>query len=148
MATLNDFIDSELGVSQWVCIDQALIDEFADCTGDDQWIHVDTERARRESPHGTTIAHGYLCLSLLARFKHDIGVIPDDATHAINYGLDRVRFLAPVKAGARIRGHVRLQDVESKGDAKQLLRMETTVEIEGEDKPALIAESLVLVLGG
>ena len=91
------------------------IDEFADCTGDRQWIHVDVERARRESPYGGTIAHGYLTLSLAASLSIEAGVIPSDAAAALNYGLDKVRFIAPVKAGARVRNRVVLVAVEDKG---------------------------------
>ncbi len=103
MTTLEDFKGREIGVSEWVVVDQKRIDEFADCTGDRQWIHVDVERARRESPYGGTIAHGYLTLSLAASLTIEAGVIPSDAGAALNYGLDKVRFIAPVRAGARVR---------------------------------------------
>src|SRR5262245_47566340 len=101
MATAAEFVNRELGVSDWVTVDQDQIDQFADCTGDRQWIHVDVERARRESPFGGPIAHGYLSLSLLAATVIEIGVIPPDAVSGLNYGLDKVRFLAPVRVGAR-----------------------------------------------
>src|SRR5260221_5684098 len=92
LATINDFIGRELGVSDWLTVDQERINQFAACTGDHQWIHVDVERARRESPFGAPIAHGYLTLALLSQFQYAIGMIPPDATQVINYGLDRVRF--------------------------------------------------------
>src|SRR5262245_20552873 len=97
--TLQAFVGRELGVSDWLLVDQALIDRFADCTGDRQWIHVDPERARRESPFGATIAHGYLVLALLARFGFELGIHPKPAKEVVNYGLDRVRFPSPVRAG-------------------------------------------------
>src|SRR3954464_14104832 len=113
MATLQQFAGREIGVSGWTAIDQHRIDEFADCTGDRQWIHVDVERARRESPFDGTIAHGYLTLSLAASLSIEAGIIPPDADAALNYGLDKVRFLVPVRAGARIRNRVVLVKVET-----------------------------------
>ena len=103
MATAPQFVGRELGASDWVAVDQDRIDRFAACTGDRQWIHVDVERARRESPFGGPIAHGYLSLSLVAAMVMELGVIPPDAATGLNYGLDKVRFIAPVKAGARVR---------------------------------------------
>jgi acyl dehydratase len=146
MTTLEDFKGREIGVSEWVVVDQKRIDEFAECTGDRQWIHVDVERARRESPYGGTIAHGYLTLSLAASLAIEAGVIPADATAALNYGLDKVRFIAPVRAGARVRNRIRLRQVENKSDGRALLSMENTIEIEGETKPALVAESLAMLM--
>ena len=148
MATLNQFAKQEIGVSDWTTVDQRRIDEFADCTGDRQWIHVDVERARHESPFGGTIAHGYLTLSLAASLSIEAGVIPADAAAALNYGLDKVRFLTPVKAGARVRNRVVLLAVESKGQGRARLTLQNTIEIEGEAKPALIAESLALLTAG
>jgi acyl dehydratase len=145
VASLNEFTGRELGVSGWMTVDQRRIDEFADCTGDQQWIHVDVDRARRESPYGGTIAHGYLTLSLVASLSMDVGVIPPDAAAAVNYGLDTVRFMAPVKAGARIRNRVVLLKVEDKGRGRILVTMQNTIEIEGETKPALVAESLAML---
>jgi acyl dehydratase len=146
MTTLEDFQGREIGVSEWVVVDQKRIDEFADCTGDRQWIHVDVERAQRESPYGGTIAHGYLTLSLAASLAIEAGVIPDDAAAALNYGLDKVRFIAPVRAGARVRNRVLLRQVENKADGRALLTMQNTIEIEGETKPALVAESLAMLM--
>ena len=108
MATAPQFVGRELGASDWVAVDQDLIDRFAACTGDRQWIHVDVERARRESPFGGPIAHGYLSLSLVAAMVMELGVIPADAATGLNYGLDKVRFIAPVKAGARVRARASL----------------------------------------
>ncbi len=146
VSTLEQFVGQELGVSDWLTVDQERINEFADCTGDHQWIHVDIERAQRESPLGSTIAHGYLTLSLLAAMQIEIGIIPVGVSQALNYGLDRVRFIAPVKAGARIRNRVVLLAVELQGKGRLLLKTQNTVEIEGGTKPALIAETLALLL--
>jgi acyl dehydratase len=106
VSTLRQFVGKELGVSPWLTVDQERINEFADCTGDKQWIHVDVERAKRESPLGSTIAHGYLTLSLLPAMLQEVGIVPEGVSQVLNYGLDRVRFIAPVKAGARIRTRV------------------------------------------
>jgi acyl dehydratase len=146
MATLHEWVGREIGTSDWVVVDQRKIDEFADCTGDRQWIHVDAERAGRESPYGGTIAHGYLTLSLAASLAIEAGVIPPDAAAALNYGLDKVRFVAPVRAGARVRNRVILATVEDKGSGRVLVKLENTIEIDGEQKPALIAESLAMLM--
>jgi len=103
MANLKEHVGSELGVSDWNLVDQARINQFAECTGDHQWIHVDPERAKRESPYRAAIAHGYLTLSLIGSLSQEIGVVPSDAAAGFNYGLDKVRFLAPVPAGSRVR---------------------------------------------
>ena len=145
--TLSDlplFVGKELGVSSWVTVEQSRIDQFAECSGDRQSIHVDVERAKRESPYRAPIAHGYLTLSLVAPLQMEIGAVPSDAGAALNCGLDKVRFLAPVKAGARVRLRVALIDVEKKGGGV-VLKTSNTLEIEGSDKPALIAESLALI---
>ena len=146
MATLESFVEREIGVSPWCVVDQRRIDEFAECTGDRQWIHVDVERARRESPYGGTIAHGYLTLSMVATLCMDAGAIPPDAGAALNYGLDKVRFLTPVRAGACVRNHVTLTSVERKGGGRALVGLRNTLEIEGEAKPALVADTLAMLL--
>jgi acyl dehydratase len=146
IATLESFVGRELGVSDWIVVDQARIDAFAQCTGDTQWIHVDVARAKRESPFGGTIAHGYLTLSLLAALAIEIGVIPDDASAGLNYGLDKVRFMTPVKAGARVRNRVSLLAAERKGGGRVVVRTMNELQIEGEDKPALIAETLAMLV--
>lgn len=145
LATVGEFVGKELGVSSWYAIDQDRINAFAECTGDHQWIHVDVDRSKRESPFGGTIAHGYLTLSMLAPLQEEIGVIPDGTRQAINFGLDKLRFLTPVKAGARIRMRVTLLSVEDRGKGRLLLRTANTFDIEGAEKPALTAESLALV---
>jgi acyl dehydratase len=146
ITTIEDFVGRELGVSDWVVVDQARIDAFAQCTGDTQWIHVDVERAKRESPFGGTIAHGYLTLSLLASLAIEIGIIPKDASAGLNYGLDKVRFMTPVKAGARVRNRVTLLTVERKGGGRVIVKTMNELQIDGEDKPALIAETLAMLV--
>ena len=108
LATLDRFVGQELGISQWVRLDQQRIDEFADCTGDRQWIHVDRERAARESPFGGTIAHGYLTLATVGPAQLEVWIAPAAIATALHYGLDRVRFLAPVPAGGNVRTRVKL----------------------------------------
>jgi len=146
MATLAEFVGRELGASQWTAVDQERIDAFAACTGDRQWIHVDVERARRDSPFGGTIAHGYLTLSLVASLAMEMGLVPADATAGLNYGLDKVRFMAPVRAGARVRNRVVLLAAEDKGGGRVLIKTQNTLQIEGEEKPALIAETLAMLM--
>jgi len=146
MADLGRFVGKELGVSGWLTVDQGRINEFSRATGDHQWIHVDVERAKRESPYRGTIAHGYLTLSLIAGMVMEIGAVPADAKAGLNYGLDKVRFMAPVRAGARVRGRVVLLGAEDKRNGRVLLKLECTLEIEGEDKPALVAEMLSMLL--
>jgi acyl dehydratase len=148
LRTLPQFVGRSLGVTEWVAIDQKRIDQFADCTDDHQWIHDDVERAGRESAFGSTVAHGYLTLALLARFTYELGLVPADADQAFNYGLDRVRFMTPVKSGARIRDRVTLLAVEDKGPGRVLVKAQHTIEIEGEDKPAMVAEALAMLVAG
>ena len=143
--TLEEF-DALVGravvTSDWVTITQERVNRFADATGDQQWIHVDVERARA-GPFGAPIAHGFLTLSLLPITTYELfaGL---KAKKSVNYGLDKLRFLAPVRAGARVRNHIRLLSAEPRADGFVLIRTENTVEIEGEEKPALVAVSLGL----
>ncbi|HEV2459589.1 MAG TPA: MaoC family dehydratase, partial [Ktedonobacterales bacterium] len=114
--------------------------------GDHQWIHVDVERARRESPFGTTIAHGYLTVSLLPAMQHSVGTLPDGVKAGLNYGSDKVCFINPVKAGARIRDRITLVAAEDRGNGRTLVTSRRTIEIEGEEKPALVADTLALLM--
>ena len=141
--TLDQFVGQALGTSGWVRVDQARIDAFAACTGDDQWIHVDPERAKRESPFGAPIAHGLLTLSLVPQMNAEVGLVPGGVSLVLNYGYDRIRFLAPVKSGSRVRGRLELLDVTPKSGG-MLIKTRTTVETEGESTPALVADSLAL----
>jgi acyl dehydratase len=145
-ADLATRIGQELGVSSWITLDQPRIDEFAHCTGDRQWIHVDIERAERESPFGGTVAHGYLTLALLAPTTFEVLMSNVVVKQAVNYGLEKVRFLAPVRSGKRVRNHIKIVAVEDKGAGRHLVTSENTVEIEGEDKPALIAVALAMLM--
>jgi len=145
---LAGMVGQEIGVSSWITVDQAMIDQFAATTRDHQWIHVDVDRARRESPFGATIAHGYLTLSLVAVMSYDIGAVPDDVGATLNYGLDKVRFLAPVKAGSRVRMRSTLVSLDAKAPGQYLMKCSNTIEIENEPRPALIAETLALLLVG
>jgi acyl dehydratase len=147
MTTAAQFVGRELGASDWVAVDQDRIDQFAACTGDRQWIHVDVDRATRESPFGGPIAHGYLSLSLVAAMVMELGVIPPDAATGLNYGLDKVRFIAPVMAGARVRTRASLVSAEPQDSERVLLKLRCTLEIEGEAKPALVAEVLCMLIG-
>jgi len=147
VAMLAERVGRELGVSPWRVIEQDRIDRFADATDDHQWIHVDRARAAG-GPFGTTVAHGFLTLSLLAPTAYQVMADIFAGATAFNYGLDKVRFIAPVKVGARVRNRIKLLAVEPKGDGRWLLTSENTFEIEGEDKPALIAVSLVMILPG
>jgi acyl dehydratase len=147
VAMLADKVGQELGVSPWRVIAQDRIDRFADATDDHQWIHVDPARAAG-GPFGTTVAHGFLTLSLLAPTAYEVLADVFAGATAFNYGLDKVRFVAPVRAGSRVRNRIRLLAIEPKGEGRWLLTSENSFEIEGEDKPALIAVSLVMLLPG
>ena len=141
-ADMKAHIGQDIGSSEWVTVDQAMINKFADATGDHQWIHVDLDRAKREMPNGSTIAHGFLTLSLLAGLAHQTHDIVK-RSRGINYGSDRVRFTAPVPAGSRVRLHQKLLKVE---DIEGGVRMtfESKMEIEGQSRPALVAETIAL----
>ena len=136
----------ELGVSEWFPIDQDLVNRFAECTRDHQWIHVDVDRAKRESPFGGTIVHGYLVFSLLPHFSYEIGVVPAGVRQAINYGAERCRFPTPVRVPSRVRDRVTFVGLEDKGHGRVLMTLHHTVEIEGEDKPALVADTLAMLI--
>ncbi len=146
-ATLDEIrsrVGQEVGASSWLAIDQGRITAFAEATEDRQFIHVDLEAAAR-TPFGGTIAHGFLTLSLLSRMAAEAILVPDSSKMIVNYGLDRVRFLAPVRSGKRVRGRFTLDGVDEKTPGQILLRHTVTVEIEGEDKPALSAQWLTLL---
>lgn len=132
---------ADMGTSDWFLIDQGRINAFADCTDDHQFIHVDPERAA-STRFGGTIAHGFLSLSMLSYFAESVGCVFENMVMGINYGFDKVRFLAPVKVNKRIRAHARLLDVQEKKPGHFLIQQEVTIEIEGETTPALIAEWL------
>jgi acyl dehydratase len=148
LATLDDIraqIGKEIGVSSWLLVDQERIHAFAEATEDRQFIHVDPDTAA-QTPFGGTIAHGFLTLSLLSRMAAETMLVPNGVKMGVNYGLDRVRFLAPVKSGKRVRGRFSLDSVDEKAPGQWLLRHTVTVEIEDEDKPALTAQWLGLII--
>ncbi|GFG53137.1 enoyl-CoA hydratase [Mycolicibacterium agri] len=138
-------VGEELGVSEWQEIDQDRINAFADATGDHQWIHIDVQRAKKESPYGTTIAHGFLTLSMIPALTKDNYRV-ENAKMAINYGLNKVRFIAAVPAGGRIRARSELLDASKVDDTTVNMTVKNTIELEGSNKPAAVAETIVRVL--
>ncbi|MFY1665253.1 MaoC family dehydratase [Pseudomonas sp. Pseu.R1] len=143
VAELKRYEGKELGSSDWLLIDQARINLFAEATGDFQFIHVDPVRAAK-TPFGSTIAHGFLSLSLIPKLMESLLVMPEGMKMAVNYGLDSVRFIQPVKVDSRVRLKVSLAEVTEKKPGQWLLKATATLEIEGQDKPAFIAEPLSL----
>lgn len=141
---LIKLVGQEIGVSSWITIDQAQIDAFAHATNDHQFIHVDPERAKRETPFGGTIAHGFLSLSVLSGLAYEVMPTLNGAAMSINYGFDKIRFLTPVRAGKRVRARFMLSEATMRAPTELLIRNATTLEIEGEPKPALIADWLGL----
>ena len=141
---MQALVGEVIGASDWVVIDQTMIDKFADATGDHQWIHVDVERARNEMPGGKTIAHGFLTLSLVPRLSATIWSI-EHRSRGLNYGLNKLRFTAPVPAGSRVRLVQKLVAADDVKDDGIRLTFENTIEIEGQAQPALIAEGLSIV---
>ncbi len=135
-------IGTEVGVSNWIMVDQAMIDQFATVTHDEQWIHIDPKRAAAETTFGGAIAHGFLTLSLGSRFAYDCFNMLPGQVMGINYGMNKLRFLKPVLAGSRLRGRFTLQKATAKGPTNMLRENLLTIEIEGEKTPALIAEWL------
>ena len=142
---LAKHVGQKLGPSEWLTVDQGMIDKFAEATGDHQWIHVDVERAKTESPFGTTVAHGNLTLSLIDGFRPQL-LESTGFKLGVNYGWNKVRFPAPVPAGSRIRGSVETLAVEDMGNGWHQITQKWTVEVEGSEKPACVAESVGRVL--
>ena len=147
VATIDEIsarVGTEVGVSDWILVDQDAINTFADVTDDHQFIHVDPEAAAK-TPFGGTIAHGFLTLSLLSRMAADAMLRPEGIKMGVNYGFERVRFLAPVRAGKRVRGRFQLLSFEEKRPGQYQFTHQVTVEIEGEDKPALVADWIGMI---
>ena len=142
-----DAIGTKFEPGKWIEIDQSRINTFADCTEDHQFIHIDEEKAA-QTPFGGTIAHGFLTLSMLVKMMEGVGVVPENVVMGINYGFDKVRFLAPVRAGKRVRVHAEVISVDQKDDNRFLIKQGISVEIEGEETPALVAEWLSMVVTG
>ncbi len=145
LSQLGGLVGRDVATSGWLVVTQDRIDAFAKATGDHQWIHVDPERTRAETPFGGTIAHGFLTLSLLSTLMRD-AVTVDGPRMTLNYGLNRVRFVSPVPSGSRIRARIALVEIDDKGDSLQAT-WSATVEREGDDKPALVAEWIVRYYG-
>lgn len=143
LSDLPSRVGTELGVSDWLAIDQDRVDAFADATLDHQFIHVDPEKAAL-TPFGGTIAHGFLTLSLLPYFMRSVSVVPEGTVMAVNYGTDKVRFVQPVRVGSRIRARVTLLSADEKSPGQWLFKQAVRVEIEGEEKPAVVAEMLAM----
>lgn len=146
VADLVNYVGKEIGVSSWILLDQSRINEFAHCSGDHQWIHLDAERAAREGPFGGTIAHGFLTLSLIAPTSFEVMLERISPKSVVNYGLEKVRFIAPVRSGKRVRNHITIASVDSKGSGRFLVTTDNTIEIEGETKPALTASALAMFM--
>jgi len=138
---LKQHIGKTLGPSEWIVVDQSMIDKFAEATGDHQWIHVDVERAEKESPFGTTVAHGNLTLSMIDGFRLDL-ISSTGFALGVNYGWNRVRFPAPVPAGSRVRAKAEIASVEEVGGGWWQVVTRFTVEVEGSDKPCCVADSV------
>ncbi len=143
LSDLENHTGALIGHSPWKTVSQEMIQAFADATGDHQWIHVDVERAERESPWKSPVAHGFLTVSLIPLLNQEV-IRVQGVTAAINYGMNKLRFPAAVKAGSNIRTRMELMDVSSVDDQRTLASYRTTVEIQGEDKPACVAENLVM----
>ena len=142
--TLVDYIGKEIGTSEWFEVDQERINQFADTTLDHQFIHVDPEKA---TPlFGSTIAHGFLSLSLIPHLTSQAVLAPENLKHVFNYGLDKVRFINPVNVGSKVRTHSKVASIDDKGDGRYLMKTEITMEIKGVDKPAFVAESLSMFI--
>ncbi len=140
---MKERIGKELGTSEWLEIDQDRINKFAECTLDDQWIHVDEEKAK-QGPFGKTIAHGFLTVSLLSHFSAEYSLVPEGTMMAINYGMNKLRLINPVPVGSKIRDHIAFTNVEEKSNGRILTTLTHTLEIEGHEKPALVAETLAM----
>jgi acyl dehydratase len=139
LTSLKDYVGREIAVTNWLTVTQQRIEQFAEATGDRQWIHVDPERARRESSYGATIAHGFLTLSLMSQFMREAIQLPSDVRQTINYGLNRVRFPAPVRAGEKIRARVHLQSCKELPGSVEAV-FDVMIEAEGAQKPCCVAE--------
>jgi acyl dehydratase len=147
---IRAFYGSEERLSDWLTVEQSLIDKFGEATCDSDWMHTDPARARREGPFGGTIAFGFWTVSMMTYFaRQTMGQdYPTGALYGLNYGFDRVRLMTPVPVGSRIRNRARLIDVEDRGGGRYLMKTSNTIEVEGVDKPAMIAEWLVLLVWG
>jgi acyl dehydratase len=145
LETYQGMVGKEIGVSAWHLIDQQRIDSYADVIEDHQFIHVDPERAKKETAFGTTIAHGFLTMSLLSIMSYQVMPVIEGTTMGVNYGFDKLRFISPVRSGKRVRGRFVLAEAKLRKPTELLSRTNVTVEIEGEERPALVADWLGLI---
>ena len=148
LETYQGMVGREVGVSSWHLVDQTRIDAFADVIEDHQFIHIDPERARRETDFGTTVAHGFLTMSLLSIMSYEVMPVIQGTTIGVNYGFDKLRFVSPVRAGSRVRGRFTLVEAKLRKPTELQSRTNVTVEIEGEEKPALVADWIGLIYFG
>src|SRR3974377_157046 len=139
LAAYQAMVGKEVGVSSWHLVDQSRIDAFADVIEDHQFIHIDPERAKRETPFGSTVAHGFLTMSLLSIMSYEVMPVIEGTTMGVNYGFDKLRFISPVRAGSRVRGRFVLAEAKLRKEKELQSRTNVTIEIEGEEKPALAA---------
>ncbi|MEX2288299.1 MAG: MaoC family dehydratase [Planctomycetaceae bacterium] len=147
---IRSFYGGDARVSDWLVVEQSLIDKFGEATCDSDWMHTDPERARRDGPFGGTVAFGFWTVSMMTYFaRQTMGSdYPAGALYGLNYGFDRVRLMAPVPVGSRIRNHMRLVDVEDRGGGRYLVKTSNSIEVEGVEKPAMVAEWLFLLVWG
>ena len=145
LAAYHAMVGKEVGVSSWHLVDQKRINVYADVIEDHQFIHIDPERAKKETPFGSTVAHGFLTMSLLSIMSYEVMPVIEGTTMGVNYGFDKLRFISPVKAGSRVRGRFVLAEAKLRKDKELQSRTIVTIEIEGEEKPALVADWLGLI---
>jgi acyl dehydratase len=145
LETYQKMVGQEIGVSSWHVVDQKRIDLYADVIEDHQFIHVDPERAKKETAFGTTVAHGFLTMSLLSIMSYEVMPVISGTTMGVNYGFDKLRFISPVRSGSRVRGRFTLADASLRRPKELQSRTHVTVEIEGEEKPALVADWIGLI---
>ncbi len=145
LSTYQALVGREVGVSSWHLLDQSRIDVYADVIEDHQFIHVDPERAKRETAFGTTVAHGFLTMSLMSIMSYEVMPVIEGTTMGVNYGFDKLRFISPVRAGSRVRGRFALSEATLRKPTELLSRTNVTIEIEGETKPALVADWIGLI---
>jgi len=145
LAAYQSMVGHEVGVSSWHLVDQGRINVYADVIEDHQFIHIDPERAKKETPFGSTVAHGFLTMSLLSIMSYEVMPVIEGTTMGVNYGFDKLRFISPVRAGSRVRGRFVLAEAKLRKPTELQSRTNVTVEIEGEDKPALVADWIGLI---
>jgi len=145
LSAYQQMLGREVGVSSWHLVDQSRINLFADVIEDHQFIHIDPERAKRETPFGSTVAHGFLTMSLMSIMSYEVMPVIEGTTMGVNYGFDKLRFISPVRAGSRVRGRFTLMEAKLRKPTELLSRTSVSVEIEGEEKPAIVADWIGLI---